>query len=62
MPKVANILHKGDQTLVELQVKGKMKSGEEVMMNAAFGCDFEGDEIVKVRTYIDSALMKRTLE
>lgn len=62
MPKVVNILHKGDQALVELKAKGKMKNGEYVTRDAAFVCDFEGDEIVKVRTYMDSALMKRTLD
>lgn len=62
MPKVQNIISNGDQAVVELKASGKTKNGAEVGMDAAFFCEFEGEMIIKVRVYMDSALMKRILE
>jgi len=62
-PKVLHVLHDGgDTAAVELRARGVLKSGEEVVMEAAWFCEFRGEEIVKVRIYLDSALMKRLLD
>jgi len=64
-PLVLNVVHvtvEGDWAAVELKADGKTKNGTEFANEYCWVCQFKGDKIVKVRAYLDSALVKRCLE
>ena len=60
--KVSNVLISGDWATVEMTGSATTKSGGRYDQELCMLCRFEGEKIVEVRTYIDSALVKATLE
>src|SRR5271170_4647874 len=59
---VTNILVAGDWAIVEFTGTGTTKKGYPYSDEICWICKFEGDMIVEVSEYLDSALIKRLLE
>jgi len=59
---VTNVLVSGDWTMVEYTAKAMTKSGREYSQEFCWLCRFEGDMIVEIRIYMDSALVKNLFE
>jgi len=59
---VTNVLVSGDWTTVEYTATAKTKSGKDYAQEFCWLCRFEGDMIVEIRIYMDSALVKNLLE
>jgi len=60
--ELVNVIVDGDMAAVELKANGKAKNGLDFANEYCWVCQFEGDKIVKVRAYLDSALVKRCIE
>lgn len=60
--KVRNVLVDGDQAAVELDAIGTANNGKPFPNQYCWVCRFEGDEIVEVRAYLDSELVKELIE
>jgi uncharacterized protein len=60
--KVVNVLVDGDTAAVELKADATAKSGSVFANEYCWVCRFEGEKIVEVRAYLDSALVKRILD
>jgi len=59
---VTNVLVSGDWTTVEYTAKATTKSGRDYVQEFCWLCRFEGDMIVEIRIYMDSALVKNLFE
>ena len=60
--EVVNVLVDGDTAAVELKADATAKNGSEFANEYCWVCRFENNKIVQVRAYLDSALVKRTIE
>jgi uncharacterized protein len=60
--EVVNVMVDGDMAAVELKANATAKNGSRFANEYCWVCRFEGDKIVQVRAYLDSALVKRLLE
>ena len=60
--KVTNVLTCGDWAVVEHTATTVTKKGSEFNQKFCWICRYEGDKIVEVRMYQDSALAKSVLE
>ena len=60
--EVVNVMVDGDMAAVELKAHATTKSGTNFANEYCWVCRFEGEKIVQVRAYLDSALVKRVLE
>jgi uncharacterized protein len=63
-PKIRHVLlgDDGQSMVVEFTAMGQLKSGGEYALESCWICKFEGDIIVEIRGYMDSAHMKKVLE
>jgi ketosteroid isomerase-like protein len=61
-PQVQRVYVFGDVAIMEVKTFGTGKCGNKYEMEACWICRFEGDKIVEVTAYQDSALAKRMLE
>lgn len=59
---VTNVLVSGDWTTVEYTARATTKSGKDYVQEFCWLCRFEGDVIVEIRIYMDSALIKNLFE
>lgn len=59
---VTNVLVSGDWTTVEYTARATTKSGKDYVQEFCWLCRFEGDMIVEIRIYMDSALVKNLFE
>ncbi len=57
-----NLLIDGDQAVVELDALSTQNNGRPFANQYCWVCQFEGDQIVRVRAYLDSALVRETIE
>ena len=60
--KVHHVLVSGDWATVEMTGSAPAKSGRMYDQEMCMLCRFEGEKIVEIRTYTDSALVKAILE
>jgi len=60
--EIVNVMVDGDMAAVELKANAKTKNGINFANEYCWVCRFEGNKIVQVRAYLDSALVKRALE
>ena len=60
--EVVNVMVDGDMAAVELKANATAKNGTPFANEYCWVCRFEGQKIVQVRAYLDSALVKRLLE
>ena len=60
--KIVSVLISADWAVVEFTAEGKTKGGGIYNQELCWVCRFEGDKIVQVREYLDSAQVKRVLE
>jgi uncharacterized protein len=60
--EIVHVMVDGDMAAVELKANATAKSGTEFANEYCWVCRFEGEKIVQVRAYLDSALVKRVLE
>jgi len=56
------VLVEGDTAAVELKANGTAKNGYPFKNEYCWVCRFEGEKIVEVRAYLDSALVNKVLE
>jgi uncharacterized protein len=60
--EIVSVLISGDWAIVEFTASGTTKKGNEYFQELCWVCRYEGDMIVQVREYLDSAQIKRVLE
>jgi uncharacterized protein len=60
--KLTNVLVMGDWAAVELKMFSSTKGGNEYNQELCCICRYEGDKIVEVRAYSDTALAKAVLD
>ena len=60
--QLQSVLVEGDVAAVELKADATAKNGLPFKNEYCWVCRFEGDKIVEVRAYLDSALVKKVLE
>lgn len=60
--KVTNVLVIGDWAVVELKGSAMTKGGTEYNQELCWICRYEGDKVVEVRAYLDTALLKAALD
>jgi uncharacterized protein len=60
--EIVHVMVDGDMAAVELKANATAKSGTKFANEYCWVCRFEGEKIVQVRAYLDSALVKRVLE
>jgi len=60
--EIVHVMVDGDMAAVELKANATAKSGTKFVNEYCWVCRFEGEKIVQVRAYLDSALVKRVLE
>lgn len=58
---VRNVLIDGDQAVVEMDALSTQNNGKPFANQYCWVCRFSGDEIVEVRAYLDSALVRETI-
>jgi uncharacterized protein len=61
MLKVRHIYVDGDTTIAELRSSSKTSEGATFANNYCWVCRFDGDMIVEVRAYLDSAMVDYTI-
>jgi uncharacterized protein len=59
--ELVSVLLSGEWATVEFTAKGKTKSGGVYFQQLCWVCRFEGEKIVQVREYLDSAQVVRVL-
>ncbi|MEI6623226.1 MAG: nuclear transport factor 2 family protein [Actinomycetes bacterium] len=59
---VRNVLVDGDQAVVELDALSTQNNGRPFANQYCWVCRFDGDQIVEVRAFLDSALVRETIE
>ena len=60
--KVNHIIVSGDEAVVEMESLSRLKDGKPFRGTYCWVMRFDGDVIVKVHAYVDSALVKNVLE
>jgi uncharacterized protein len=60
--EVVHVIAEGDWASVELKANAVAKNGTRFANEYCWVCKFEGEKIVLVRAYLDSALVKRVIE
>jgi ketosteroid isomerase-like protein len=60
--EVVQVMTDGDWAAVELKANATAKNGIDFANEYCWVCRFEGDKIVQVRAYLDSALVKRVID
>ena len=60
--KIVSLLISGDWAIVEFTARGETKGGNVYAQELCWICRYEGEMIVEVREYLDSAQVKRILE
>ena len=60
--QLQSVLVNGDVAAVELKADATAKNGLPFKNEYCWVCRFEGEKIVEVRAYLDSALVKKVLE
>jgi len=60
--EIVHVMVDGDMAAVELKANATAKNGTKFANEYCWVCRFEGEKIVQVRAYLDSALVKRVLE
>lgn len=59
---VRNVLVDGDQAAVELDALSTQNNGRPFANQYCWVCRFDGDQIVEVRAFLDSELVRETIE
>jgi ketosteroid isomerase-like protein len=60
--ELQSVLVDGDTAAVELKANASAKNGSPFKNEYCWVCRFEGEKIVEVRAYLDSALVNKVLE
>lgn len=59
---ISKILICGDWVVVEVTSKATAKNGMDYFMEWCWMCRFDGEKIVEIKSYMDSALTKKILD